>query len=207
MALVTGTPKGTITSQEELYLEGAPYLYFQDATANPLFNPDANGFYYGLSATATYPVYQIGCPEGVTLTEGITMTDIQCDNIGVKNTIQRRNFIDLTLTVRSMFPLTVMRHMLNLGMPTTGTDYETVPIGGINNLKFYMVYAPKVYDDDAGDFILFHFHRCKFVDAWTIGLALDGWNVTGIKIRAFADEAKPDVQKFGVIRRSDVSAL
>uniref|UniRef100_A0A6H1ZAR1 Uncharacterized protein n=1 Tax=viral metagenome TaxID=1070528 RepID=A0A6H1ZAR1_9ZZZZ len=207
MALVTGTPKGTITSQEELYLEGAPYLYFQDATANPLFNPDANGFYYGLSATAAYPVYQIGCPEGVTLTEGITMTDIQCDNIGVKNTIQRRNFIDLTLTVRSMFPLTVMRHMLNLGMPTTGTDYETVPIGGINNLKFYMLYAPKVYDDDAGDFILFHFHRCKFVDAWTIGLALDGWNVTGIKIRAFADEAKPDVQKFGVIRRSDVSAL
>jgi len=45
------------------------------------------------------------------------------------------------------------------------------------------------------------------VDAWTIGLALDGWNVTGIKIRAFADEAKPDVQKFGVIRRSDVGAL
>ena len=205
--LVTGTPIGTVTSQEELYLEGAPYLFFQDAIADPLYNPDSDGYYYGMSATALYPVYQVGCPEGVTLTEGITMNDIQCDNIGVKDTVQRRNFIDLTLTIRSMFPLTTLRHMLNLSTPNTGTGYETVGIGSINNAKYYMVYAPKVYDDDAADWILFHFHRCKFVDAWTIGMALDGWNVSGLKIRAYADDNKPAAQKFGVVRRFDVDAL
>ena len=48
MALVTGTPLGTINSQEDIYLEGSPNIYFQDAEAPPLFNPDADLFYWGL---------------------------------------------------------------------------------------------------------------------------------------------------------------
>lgn len=55
-ALVTGTPIGNLESAEDIYLEGAPTIYFQDATASPLSNPDSDGFYWGLSGTTTFPV-------------------------------------------------------------------------------------------------------------------------------------------------------
>ena len=41
MTLATGTPLGTIISQEALYIEGAPTIFFQDYRANPLNNPEA----------------------------------------------------------------------------------------------------------------------------------------------------------------------
>jgi hypothetical protein len=72
MALVTGTPLGTITTQEDLYIEGAPNIYFQDYLASPFNNPDGDGFYWGLSGTATYPVLEVGCPVDVSLTEDLT---------------------------------------------------------------------------------------------------------------------------------------
>src|SRR5512146_1880633 len=165
MPLVTGTPLGTITSQEELYVEGAPYIYFQDSRANPLNNPDANGYYWGLSGTAAYPVYLIGCVQDVSLTEGVTMNDVRCDTIGVKDTIQKRDYVEFNLTILSQLPLTVIRHVMNLGsVPATGTGYETVGIARINNSQRYMVYAPMVYDEEAAGWLMFHLHRAKFVD-------------------------------------------
>ena len=44
-SLVTGTPIGSLTVQEDIYLEGAPTIFVQDYNADPLFNPDADGFY------------------------------------------------------------------------------------------------------------------------------------------------------------------
>lgn len=208
MALVTGTPVGSVTAAEELYIEGSPYLYFQDATATPLKNPDSDGYYWGMSGTTLYPVYQIGCVQDVSLTEGLTMNDVRCDSIGVKDTVQKRDYIELQLTVLSPFPLAELAKMLNLSVPTVATDVEKVGIGSINNTQKWMVYAPKVYDEDVGDYILFHLHKAKFVDAWTINFRSgDSWQVTGIKLRAYADETKPSTQKFGVIVRADASAL
>ena len=207
-ALITGTPLGTIVTQEELYVEGSPYIFIQDATANPLRNPDADGYYWGLSGTSTYGVKQLGCIQDVSLTEGLTMNDVRCDTVGVKATIQRRDYVEFNLTILSMFPLSVTREVLNLSSPTTGTDYEKVGIGGINNNRFFMVYAPKVYDEDSGDAVYFHLHRAQFVDAWTIEFRQgEPWTVTGLKLRAYADDSKPTTQRFGVIARYDVSAL
>lgn len=208
MTLVTGTPKGNITSQDEIYFEGAPYLYIQDYTANPLNNPDADSYYWGLSGTTTYPVFNIGCVRDVSLTEGVTMNQIRCDAVGDKGTIQRRDYVELELTIQTLFPLTALRHMLNLSAVTSVTDIEKVGIGQINNNRFYMAYAPKVYDQDTGDYVLFHFHKAQFVDAWTINMnAGEPWTIQGLKLRAYADDTKPANQVFGTIVRADPSAI
>ena len=208
MPLSTGTPLGTINSQEEIYLEGAPYIYIQDATAVPLFNPDNAGYYWGMNGTTAYPVNAIGCVQDVSLTEGITMNNIRCDTIGDKGVIQRRDYVELNVTILSLFPLSELKTFLNLSTATVSTGLEKVGIGGINNQRYFMAYCPKVYDEDTGDYIMMHFHRCQFVDAWTINMKSgEPWTVTGLKLRAFADETKPSQMKFGVIVRSDKSAL
>lgn len=207
--LVTGAPVGNILAQDEIYLEGAPYLYFQDATANTLNNPDADGFYWNLTGSSTYPVYRIGCIQDVSLTEGLTVNQIRCDTIGDKATIQKRDYIEFSFSFTSLFPLSALRHLLNLGSaPTTSGVYEKLGIGAINNNQFYHFYAPKVYDDSAGDYVVFHLHRAQFVEAFTVSMRSgEPWMVEGVKIRAYADETKPSPQRFGVIVRGDDSAL
>lgn len=207
--LVTGVPVGNIDAQEEIYVEGAPYLYFQDATANPLNNPDGQGFYWNLSGTSTYPVFRIGCIQDVSLTEGLTINQVRCDTIGDKSAIQRRDYIEFAFSFTSMFPLSTLRHLLKLGSaPTVATGYEKQGIGSINNNQYYHFYAPKVYDEENGDFVAFHIHRGQFVDAFTVNMRSgEPWMVDGIKMRAFADETKPAAQKFGTIIRGDLSAL
>lgn len=207
-SLVTGTPIGTTSSQEDLYLEGAPVIMIQDYNASLLNNPDANNYYWGLSGSATYPVKIIGCVEDVSLTEGLTMNDVRCDSEGVKDTVQRRDYVDFVFSVKTLFPLSISADLLNLSAATVITDMEKVGIGGINNNKAYHVYAPKVYDEDTGDLLIFNLHKAKFVDAWTIEMRYgDNWIITGLKLRAYADSTKPAAQKFGVIVRSDASAL
>jgi hypothetical protein len=203
MPLVTGTPIGNVDVQDEIYLEGAPYVYFQDYRANPLYNPDVDGFYWGLSGTSVYPAYNLGCINDVSLTEDITINNIRCDTVGDKSVVQRRNYVEFVFTLQTMFPLIELRHLLGLSAVTATGGLEKVGIGSINNNLYYMVYAPKVYDDDTGDYLLFHLHKAKPVDAWTIGMGVDGWKITGLKFRAFADTTKPDAQKFGVIVRAD----
>lgn len=208
MTLITGSPVGNVDSQDEVYVEGAPYIYVQQTDANPLNNPDADGYYWGLSGTTSFPVFQIGCVQDVSLTEGITMNQIRCDAVGDKGTIQRRDYIEFEITILSLFPLTTLRHLLNLSAATVGTNVEKVGIGQINNNRYYMAYCPKVYDQDTGDYVLFHLHRAQFVDAWTINMnSGEPWTVSGLKLRAYADESKPAGQLFGVIVRADESAL
>jgi hypothetical protein len=208
MALITGTPAGNVVTQEEIYLEGAPYIYFQDATADPLNNPDGDTYYWGLSGTSTYPAYNIGCPVDVSFGEDVTLNAVRCDNIGDKSAIQRRNYLELTVTIQSFFPLTVLRHMMKGSVPDVGSDIEKMGIGDINNNLFYMVYMPKVYDEDVGDYVLFHLHRAQFVDAFSISMRSgEPWQMTGVRLRAYADEDMPAGQKFATVVRADVSAL
>jgi hypothetical protein len=207
-SLLTGTPVGNVITQEDLYLEGAPVIIIQDYNATLLKNPDANGYYWGLSGTSTYPAKIIGCVEDVSLTEGLTMNDVRCDTDGVKDTVQRRDYVDFVLTIKSLFPLSVSADFLNLSTATVATDVEYVGIGPINNNKSYHVYAPKVYDEETGDLLIFNLHKAKFVDAWTIEMRYgDNWAITGVKLRAYADTTKPSGQKFGVIVRQDPSVL
>lgn len=208
MALVTGTPAGSITSQEDLYIEGSPYIYVQSTDATPLFNPDADGFYWGMSGTTANPVTALGCVLDVSLTEGLTMNDVRCDTVGSKDVIQRRDYIELNLTISSLFPLSTSAILMNLSTADVNTDNEKVGIGQINNNKRYMVYMPKVYDNDSGDYLVIHLHKAKFVDAWTINMnSGEPWTLTGLKIRAFADDSRPATQLFGAIMRFDSSAL
>lgn len=202
--LTTGTPEGNITSMEELYIEGAPYIFFQDYRATPLNNPDGDNYYWGLSGTSTYPVNAIGCVRNVSLTEGVTMNDVRCDTVGVKDTIQKRDYVEFDLEIISQFPLEVLRHMLNLSAPTTGAGYETVGIGQIDNTQHYMVYAPKVYSASDNKWLMFHLNKAKFVDAWTINFNYgEAWSVTGLKVRAYFDDTKTAGTEFGTIKRFD----
>lgn len=204
--IATGTAIGNVVSQEDLYLEGAPYIYFQDDRATPLNNPDAQSFYWGMSGTSSYPAYLLGCIQDVSLTEGVTMNDVRCDTVGVKDTIQKRDYVEFQLTILSQLPLSVIRHVLNLSAPSVGTGYETVGIPQINNSIHYHVYAPKVYNDDAAGWLMFYLHKAKFVDAWTLNMVYGGsWTLTGIKLRAYAKDTMPANQLFGVIKRFDPS--
>jgi hypothetical protein len=210
MALITGTPLGNVDSSEELYLEGAPYIYYQDASATPFHNPDSDGFYWGLSGTTTYPAYELGCPVGVSLTENLTINDILCDNIGVKSTIQQRNYLEFTFTLQQFFPLANLAGPMkgSAVVVNSGEGTEKMGLGTINQNKFYMLYCPKVYDTDTGDWVLFHMHRAQFVDAWTLNTPLGNtWQLTGVKLRAYADTTKAETQKFGVFIRVDPSVI
>lgn len=208
MALITGTPVGNLDVQEDLYLEGSPNMYFQDYTASPLKNPDASGFYWGMSGTTTYPVFEVGCPIDVSLTENITINDVRCDNVGVKDVVQQRNYLEITFTIQSFFPLQTLRHLLKGGAVTQSAPVQEFGLGKINNNQYWMVYCPKVYDEDNGDYIVIHLHKAKFVEAWTINMPFGSpWQIAGLRLRAFADTTKPSTQQFGVFMRSDASVV
>lgn len=208
MALVTGTALGTITSQEDLYLESAPNIYFQDYDAGAAYAPDADGFYWQLSGTATYPVYEIGCPTDVSIVEDYTINDVLCDNVGVKDTSQQRNYVQFEFTIQSFFPYDVLRHILKGGAVTETAPTQKFGIGSINNTQFWQVYAPKVYDTDNADYIWIYLAKAKLVESPTISMPFgDNWEISGIRFRAYADTTKPAAQTFGMWGRSDPSVI
>lgn len=209
MTLQTGTPLGSITYQEDLYLEGAAYIFFQDSTATPLNNPDSDGFYWGLSGTTAYPVYNLGCVQDVSLGEDLTVNAVRCDTVGDKDVVQRRNYLEVTLTITSLFPLSVLAPIMNASLPTThAAGHEKMGFGPVDNSKSYHVYMPKVYDTVAADWVMFHLHKAKFVDAWSLSMKSgEPWQLTGIKLRAFADDTKPSNQTFASIARFDQAIL
>lgn len=208
MSLVTGSAVGNVDLQEDIFLEGAPTIYFQDANATPLKNPDADGFYWGLSGTVTYPVYEIGCPTDVSLTENLTMNDVLCDNVGVKAVVQARNYFEFSFSIQSFFPLQILTNLLNGGTVVETAPTQKMPLGKINNDQFWHLYAPKVYNENVGDYVWIYMHKAQFVDAFTIAMTLGNpWKLTGLKLRAFADTTKPAQQIFGMWGRSDSSVI
>ena len=208
MALVTGSAVGTLIQQEDLYIAGAPTFFLQDYTAGPWYNPDTDGFYWQLSGTVPYPVYEIGCATNVSLTEDITINDILCDNIGVVSTLQQRNFIEFNFTVQSPFPLSVLTHILKGGAVTETAPMEKFGLGKINNDLFWQCWAPTVYNESVGDYIGIQLHKAKFVDPFTVDMPFgDSWKFTGIKLRAYADTTKPSDQQFATFVRADASVI
>lgn len=208
MGLLTGIPLGPITAQEDLYFEGAPYLYYQAYGATPLNNPDTQSYYWGLSGTATNPVYALGCVQNISLSENLTVNAVRCDTVGDKDVIQRRNHLELDLTIVSLFPLTMLAPILNASTPTVANHREEMGMGAINNNLAYIMYMPKVYDPVTGDLVIFHLHKAKFVDAWKIEMkGGEPWLVSGLKVWAFADDTKPANQTFCTVIRQDPSVV
>jgi hypothetical protein len=208
MGLLTGTPQGNVISQDEIYIEGAPYIYYQDAAASELWNPDADGYYWGLSGTTTYPVYGLACYEDVQLGTDLTVNAVRCDNVGDKAVIQKLNHLEFQFSLSTLFPLTTSAPIIRGSTPTVVADWEKMGIGPINNNAYYHIYLPKVYDEATGDFVIIHIHRAQFVGAWTLAMPSGNrWLLGGISAWGFADTAKPSAQQFATIIRYDPSAL
>lgn len=208
MSLITGTPLGNLQTQEDIYLEGAPTVYIQDYNANPLNNPDGDGFYWGLSGTSSEPVYEIGCLTDVSMTENLTINDVLCDNVGIKDTVQQRNYLEFTFTIQSFFPLQTLRYLMKMSQVTETAPTQKFGFGKINNNQYFHVYAPKVYDEDVGDYVVIHLHKAKLVDAFTLNMPFgDNWELTGVRLRAFADTTYSTAQQFGVFVRADASVI
>lgn len=210
MALITGSPYGTLQSSEDIYLSDAPYIYFQDADAGQMFAPDSDGYYWQVSGTPTYPVYEFACVSDISFTEGRTLNDVTCDNVGVKDTVQVRDYVEFQVSMKSLFPFTNMARILNLSTPTTNAGENTtkIGIGKINNNQFWQVWAPKVYDENVGDYIATHLYRVKFVESWTVEMPYGTqWQVTGLRLRGYADTTKSTAQQFGMMLRYDPSVL
>jgi hypothetical protein len=208
MSLITGSPLGTIVAQDEIYVEGAPWIYYQDYNAPELWNPDGDGFYWGLSGTTAYPVYSLACYEDVALSDDLTVNAIRCDKVGDKAVIQKRNHLVFTFALSSLFPLVTTAPIIRGGTVTAAGDWEKMGLGTINNNKYYHIYLPKVYDEDAGDYVAITLHRAQFVDAWTIAMVSGNkWMLGGIAAWALADDTKPSGQEFATIIRFDTDAL
>ncbi len=208
MALVTGTPLGVINTQDDLYLDVAPTIYFQDYDADELNNPDGDGFYWGLTGSSTYPVYELACYEDVRWASEYESNAIRCDTVGDKGQIQKLNHIDLTFTLKTLMPLATLTHILRGGaVTTTPGATEKMGIGQPNNQQYYHYYFPVVYDETAGDYIAVTAHKAQFVDAWEIAFSYGTPATLGVIFRAFADSSKPADQLFATVIRADPSAI
>ena len=210
MPLLTGVPVGNIVTQDELFIEGAPYIYYQAFEADLLNRPDANGFYWGLSGTTTYPVYELACYEDVSLADDLTINAVRCDQIGDRDVIMKRNHLVFNFSLSSLFPLTSTRALIRGGAVTTSAspDRESMGLGPINNAQAYHVYLPKVYDDATGDLLIISLPRAKFVDPWTIAMVSgDKWMLGGISAWALATSITAAGQEFATIIRQDPSLL
>lgn len=210
MALVTGSPLGSTVSTSEIVLEGAPNVYYQNWLAPLANNPDSDDFYWLLTGSASYPIYELGCVLDVSLGEDVTVNAVRCDQVGDKDVVQKRNHLVVSLSIVHLLPLTVLSPIMKGGVVTTNATIgaEKMGLGVIDNSRFYHVYLPKVYDEVAGDYVAITLHKCKFVEAFTINMSSgEPWQITGVTIWAFAHTVLPAAQQFATVIRSDYSEL
>jgi len=210
MTLLTGVPEGNVVTQDEIFIEGAPYIYYQDAAAGLLHSPDADGFYWGLSGTTAYPVYEMACYEDVQLADDLTVNAVRCDQVGDRGVIQKRNHLVFNFSLSSLFPLSAISPIIRGGTVTanTGEYREKMGLGNVNNNAYFHVYLPKVYDDVNGDLLTITLHRAVFVEPWTIAMVSgDKWMLGGIAAWALASTATAAGQEFATIIRQDQSEL
>jgi len=205
--LITGSPSGNISYSEKVYLDGAPNIFYQNYLADPLNNPDADGYYWNMSGTAEYGVKGLGCITDVSFTQNITANDIMCDVEGMQGTIQQRDSVDLKFTLQNPMPLSMFAELNNMSVADVSSGLEKVGIGEMNNNRYWMVYAPKVYDSDSGDYLMIHLHKAQFVDVGDLSMTYGKSWAQSFTVRGFADTTKPAAHRFGTIIRSDLSAL
>jgi hypothetical protein len=201
------TPTGTIVTAEDIFIEGAPEVWFG---GDAQYSPDADGYYHGIVGTAGNPVYRIGCYENFRFQDNVSVNEIRCDTVGLKATSQTRDFMTVTFDLKSLLPLSMLRHIIR-GSPTTwndGENAEKMGLGDIDNTLFYRFFFSRVYDSTAGDFVSVTGHRCQFTGNFQLQTPYAGaWMITGIEVRFYGDDDLPDAQKFASVMRVDASAL
>lgn len=200
------TPTGTLNTAEDIFIEGGPTLYFGGESQ---YSPDSNGWYWGITGTAQNPVYQVGCYQNFQLSDNVTTNEVRCDTVGVKSDISRRNFLESTFDLQALLPLAQLRYLLRASdsEQVLGEDTEYMGIGEINQQEFFKVFFSQVYDETAGDWLAFTGHHCQFHwnGAWAFRYG-EPWAV-GIRVRMYADETLPAVQRFATVVRYDPSVL
>lgn len=212
MALTTGSAFGNTITQTEKYIEGAPQVYIADLNCPYGFGPDSDGFYWQLSGTALYPVYQLGCYENVAFGDNLTINMVRCDTVGDKDAIIKRNYMELKFNLKSFLPIDNIAPFFGTGWSATVHNAiqhtEKWGFGLFDNSKYYKVYFPKVYDDTNGEYVAITGHRCKLMThgdiTFTYGQA---WSVP-VTVRCMAyDALLPTAQLFATIVRSDIVNL
>lgn len=211
MSIVTGTVMGVNNPQTELYIEGAPNIYIADYLAPYGFGPDTDGFYWQISGTAQYPVYQLGCYENVAFGDKLTINMVRCDTVGDKDEIVKRDYMELKCTLKSFFPLKNIAPFFGTPFTSVTTNpsshQEKFGFGLYDNSHYYKVYLPKVYDDTFGEYVSITGHRCKLSTTGDINMVFgNAWTVP-ISIRLLAYETLPTAQLFATIIRSDSQRL
>lgn len=211
MTLVTtGSAFGLIVEQDEIYVDGAPQIYYADSNVPYMYYPTVgNAFWWNLSGTTQYPVRALGCYENVSLSDNLEIQDIRCDTVGTKGIIVKRNYIEIAATIKSFFPFSVLSPLMNGGAVTQypANDTEFFGLGQVNNNQYYKMYLPKVYDETNGDYVSFTIHRGRFVSAGQLTMTYGQTWTLPITIRAFADTTKTTDQQFATVMRFDPSAL
>ena len=199
-------PTGSIQSAADVFLEGGPEFWFGGVAK---YSPDSDGFYWGITGTPALPAFKIGCYTDFRWRDSIQMTDVRCDAVGVKSTIQKRNYLEFQFTLMSLLPLMQLTKIVRGGTVTVNASEQTekMGLGVINNNVYYPVYFSRVYDPDTGDFVSITGHRCQFVDAWEAALQYGAPWTLGVRGRMYADDTKPTSQYFATVLRLDPSLL
>lgn len=208
----TALPTGGITVGEDIYVEGGPRLFYQPyedcPEANDAPSGDSDGMYWGLSGTDDCPVYEMTCYEDISLIDEVTRNPVTCDALGTVDEIQRRESIELTFTLKSMFPLSQLENIFRGSdyVLNAGEESEKFGVGEVNS-QFWHLFFSRVYDSEAGDYVSFTGHRAKFVEATPLGMPYGNvWNIS-VTFKLFADRSKPRGQRFGTFVRWDPSVL
>lgn len=200
------TPTGTINVAEDVFIEGGPDLWFGGVLK---YDPDDNNYYWGITGTPATPAFQIGCYQNFQLSDDLTVNEVRCDTVGVKQDITRRNFLEATFDLQALLPLSELRHLLRLSsaLAVPGDNVEYVGIGEVNQQDIHLVYFSRVYDPDTGDWVSVTGTRCQF--RWTGPLQLrygEPWMV-GVTVRFYANEDLPTDQRFATMVRYDPSVF
>lgn len=202
-------PIGPSIASEDVYVQSGPDIWFQDATATEENSPDSDGFYWGLSGTAAYPVFPLGCYDDLTMNDARTSNDIMCAAIGRVAIAQQRDAFEIALTFKQPLPFEKLRHLIGGGAVTHNVAEETSKfgLGPLPINQFYHLHFDRVYDEDAGDYIAITFHKVQFTDASPLTMAYGKEWTWGIKAVALADTTKPKAQRFATVLRWDPSVL
>ncbi len=200
-------PTGTITTAEDIFIEGAPEVWFG---GDAQYAPDDDGYYHGIVGTEANPVFKIGCYENFRWGDNVTTNEIRCDNRGLAKTSQTRDYMTATMDITSLLPLTMLRHIIR-GSPVTWNDAENAEkmgMGEIDNTLFYRFFFSRVYDSVANDWVSVTGHRCQFTGNFALETPFAGaWKISGVEVRFFADDDLPAAQRFATVIRVDASAL
>jgi hypothetical protein len=205
----TDTPIGPQVSGEDLYIEGGPTIWFQNSGATEENHPDSDGYYWGLSGTATYPVYPMGCYDDLTIADTRTTNPVTCAALGDVAQMQRRDAFEITFTLKALFPLATLRYLIGGGAVVHNAAEETEKMG-LGNLpinQFFHLHLARVYDEDTGDYLAITFHKVQFMDATPLAMPYGNVWTYVIKGMALADTTMPKEQRFATMLRYDPSVL